>query len=470
MKRRTFLLGAGAVGVAAAGSTAGVLASRQGGHLVPGVPRARRIVGDETLPRATEVVVIGGGFVGANAALTLAERGVPVALCEKGVVAGEASGRSMGYMNGQFSDPVKTPMITRSKRLWAGMNERLGAESGFRPTGIVLAIPEEKIPDANGWIKSQSDFPAFDYRVVTGSELERLLPDNRARPRAAIFSPSDGSVDPVLAVPAMAEAARGRGARILQNCAVREVELSGGRVSGVVTEKGRIACRSVIVAGGSWSPLLLSGMDIDLPQIDAYLSQYALSAVPGPTMPLAAEGYGIRRQVDGGYTLGFYKVILPIEPAVFKYAGMLRPSADAYGSMANLGLSFGDFWTELTQDPRSIPSPFEKRRIMTPEVRTAPLDKALTALRAAYPVFEASRVTDKWAGVLSTTPDNMPYISAVSERPGLLVGSGLVAGLSWGPAAGEALADLATGRSPQFDLRGYRANRFRDGSPLTFRP
>lgn len=469
MRRRTFLMGMGAAGITALASGTGYLTSRPGNDLIPGKSRARMIIGDEVLPKSTEVVIIGGGFVGVNAAMTLADRGIPVVLCEKGVVAGEASGRSMGFMNGQFADVAKTPMISRSKHLWAGMNERLGADSSFRPTGAVLSLSEEQVADAEQWIKSQSSFPEFDYQVVTGSALQKLLPGNQNLPHAALFSPSDGSVDAALAVPAIAEVARARGAKIMQNCAVREIEFSGGAVSGVVTEKGRIACRSVIVAGGYWSPLLLSSLNLDVPQIDVYLSQYALSALAGPQMPYQSSRYGVRRQIDGSYTFGVFDVMLPIEPSLFKHATLLRQGAEAFGAMAHIGLSVEDFWDRLRQDPRSIPSPFEKRRILNPEVRSRPMDEALASLRADYPAFNSAQVTEKWAGVISTTPDNMPFISSLDQRSGLLIGSGLEAGLSWGPAVGEALADLATGQSAKFDLTNYRFNRFTDGSPLIFR-
>lgn len=375
----------------------------------------------------------------------------------------------MGFMNGQFADPVKTPMISRSKALWAGMNERLGIESGFRPTGAIMALVEEQVPDAESWIASQSEHPEFDYRLVSGAELKAMLPDNQNPPKIALFSPSDGSVDPALAAPAIAEVARSKGAKILQNCAVREIEFSGGKVSGVITEKGRIACNSVIVAGGYWTPLFMSAMDIRLPQVDVYLTQWVLSGVTAPDMTYQSLSYGVRKQVDGNYSFGMFNVILPIEPSLIRNAHMLRQGAEVFGSIATLGLSFGDFWDQLTRSPSTVPSPFEECRILMPALRNRPLEDALVTLKADYPAFETATVSEKWAGVISTTPDNMPYISPVTSRPGLVVGSGMEAGLSWGPAVGEALADIATGATPKFDLFNYRHDRFSDGSPLIFR-
>ncbi|HUI61833.1 MAG TPA: FAD-dependent oxidoreductase, partial [Steroidobacteraceae bacterium] len=84
---------AGALGVTAAGLAGlGAWLSRTPVGLLDGHSRSRAIDGDSVLPQSVDVLIIGGGFVGAFAALALAERGVSVALCEKGAIAGEASG------------------------------------------------------------------------------------------------------------------------------------------------------------------------------------------------------------------------------------------------------------------------------------------------------------------------------------------------------------------------------------------
>ncbi|MDT8872238.1 FAD-dependent oxidoreductase [Komagataeibacter rhaeticus] len=69
-----------------------------------------------------------------------------------------------------------------------------------------------------------------------------------------------------MAAPAIAAAAREQGATVLTRCAVRGIETRGGRVCGVVTERGTIACESVILAGGAWSRLFAGNTGIDLPR------------------------------------------------------------------------------------------------------------------------------------------------------------------------------------------------------------
>src|ERR1700742_4930727 len=94
----------GALGAAAAAGVAAV-ATRPAATLVPGRARSRPIPSDLALPPHADAVVVGGGNVGAFTALCLAERGLSVGLCEKGVIAGEASGRSLGWIQSLLIDP-----------------------------------------------------------------------------------------------------------------------------------------------------------------------------------------------------------------------------------------------------------------------------------------------------------------------------------------------------------------------------
>ena len=109
---------------------------------------------DETLPQRVSVVIVGGGIIGASAALSLAKRGVSVALCEKGQIAGEQSSRNWGWVRKMGRDPREIPLIIESLRLWEGMNEMVEAETGFRRTGILYACEtDEEVERRAGWLE-----------------------------------------------------------------------------------------------------------------------------------------------------------------------------------------------------------------------------------------------------------------------------------------------------------------------------
>src|ERR1700732_801792 len=100
-------------------------------------PKVDPVQSDAALPPRTGVVVIGGGIAGTSTAFFLAGKGVPVVLCEKGEIAGEQSSRNWGWCRKMGRDPRELPLAIEALRLWAEMNSLVGAETGFRRSGIV---------------------------------------------------------------------------------------------------------------------------------------------------------------------------------------------------------------------------------------------------------------------------------------------------------------------------------------------
>ena len=121
---------------------------------------------------------------------------------------------------------------------------------------------------------------------------------------AAMHTPTDGRAEPSQAAPAIAEAARAAGATVLTECAVRGIETQGGRVSGVVTEKGRIGCDAVVLAGGAWSRLFCGNAGIDLPQLRVLGSVFRTAPLSGgPEITAGGSVFAFRKRLDGGYTI-----------------------------------------------------------------------------------------------------------------------------------------------------------------------
>jgi glycine/D-amino acid oxidase-like deaminating enzyme len=216
-------------------------------------PTVEPVESSKEVPSSADVVIIGGGIIGASAALFLARRGIKVVLCEKGHIAGEQSSRNWGWC--------------RRMKLWQSMDQLVGEDVGFRTTGILyLCESDADLDRRETWLKVAGDF-ALDTRMISGPALKALLPNAAREFPAALYTPSDGRAEPQKAAPAIARAAQRAGAAVLAGCAVRGVETSGGRISGVVTEKGRIVCSTVLLAGGVWSRLFCQSLGLRLPQL-----------------------------------------------------------------------------------------------------------------------------------------------------------------------------------------------------------
>ncbi len=430
---------------------------------------------DSTLPRQVDVVVIGGGIIGVCATLFLARRGISVALCEKGVIGGEQSSRNWGWCRTIGRDLRELPLAMESLRLWAGMNALAEAETGFRPSGVAyLCDDAAEVAHYESWLARAAD-QHRDYQrvahVLSAGEVERVAPGTTNAYAGALHAPADGRAEPQKAAPAIAQAARRSGAAILTGCAVRGLDLAAGRVAGVVTERGRIACSSVVLAGGAWSRLLCSTAGVTLPQLKVLASVLRTNPVAGgPDTALWATGFGIRRRLDGGFTIAngsssrvdivpdsfrFLRQFLPIARAEWKY---LRP---------RLGRRFLEEWGEPSQLAPDRPTVFERVRILDPEPEIALSEGALATVKKAFPALQGATVAQHWAGLIDVTPDAVPVISAVETVPGFFIATGFSGhGFGIGPGAGRLVADLVSGGEPVVDPAPFRLSRFRDGEKI----
>ncbi|HEY2132302.1 MAG TPA: FAD-binding oxidoreductase [Acetobacteraceae bacterium] len=420
---------------------------------------------------ATSVVVIGGGIVGACTAMFLAEKDIPVVLCEKGVIGGEQSSRNWGWTRVMGRDPREIPLGLESLKLWRGMNQRIGAETGFRQSGIVyLCDTRREVEQYEEWLDKARGFQ-LDSRLLAPGEIDRVLP-GAARPFAgALHTPSDGRAEPTKAAPAIARAAQASGAVILTGCAVRGVETKAGRICGVVTEQGRIACDSVVLAGGAWSRLFTGNMGagIDLPQLKILGSALRTQPLEGP--PEAAAGsdnFAFRKRVDGGYTIARRNAsISEITPDSFRLFFDFLPAMRKSWHELRLRVG-GRFLTEWRTPKRwalDAASPFETVRVLDPTPSNGLLDEARANLARAFPAFATMQEAERWGGLIDVTPDAVPVISVVDGLPGFHLATGFSGhGFGIGPGAGKLMADLVTGDTPAIDPEPYRFSRFKDGS------
>src|ERR1700758_5345634 len=267
-------------------------------------PRVDPVRSDEVLPARADVVIVGGGIIGPSAALFLAQKGVRVILCEKGHIAGEQSSRNWGWCRKMGRDPRELPLIIESLRLWRGMNEMVEAETGFRQAGIMsLAETEAELGQFEAWLDHARQYQ-LDTRIIDRAEAAELMPGLTGNWTGALYTASDGKAEPQRAAPAIAEAARRRGAAIVTQCAVRGIETAGGRVAAAVTEKGRIACASIVLAGGAWSRLFCGNLGIQLPQLRVLGTVMRTEPLEGgPEISASGGLFGYRKRMDGGYTV-----------------------------------------------------------------------------------------------------------------------------------------------------------------------
>lgn len=430
------------------------------------MPSIDRIKSDAALPARADVVVIGGGIIGVSAAFFLSRQGIDVALCEKGYVACEQSGRNWGWVRAMGRDLAEIPLCLESQRLWASMNETCEAETGFRRCGILYLCDSEKdMASQQAWLDAARPFQ-ITSRLVEARELADILPGTTRRFAGALMTPSDARAEPQKAVPAIAEAARRQGARIAENCAVRGLDMAGGKVAGVITEKGRIACDTVILAGGAWSRLFLGNEGIDLPQLKMLGSVFATPPMPGgPEVTVGGSTFSFRKRLDGGYTVSRRNgSISHITPDSFRLFFDFLPSLITGWDELKLRVAgrFREEWRMPRQWKLDAPSPFEDVRVLDPAPDDAQLEEARSTIADGFPFFRDMKVENAWGGLIDVTPDAVPVISPVESLPGLIIATGFSGhGFGIGPGAGKLACELATGAPPCVDPTPFRLERFK---------
>lgn len=416
-------------------------------------------------PSATTVVIIGGGIVGLTAALTLAERQIPVVVLEKGRIAGEQSSRNLGWVRKTSRLAEDIPLALASDRLWAGMASRTGNDVGYRQAGIMFnARSEAQMAMYEGWLQSVRHLQ-LDSRLLSHKEIAHHVPGGCEQWAGGIFTPSDGQAEPTLASSAIARAAMARGAVIVENCAVRTLSTAAGRVNGVVTERGEIRCEQVLLAGGIWSRRFLGNLGIVLPTLPLICSVLRTKPLAGPTeIAVGAPDFSFRRHIDGGYIVtqrGALDASLTLDHLLLgmRFLPQLRTQRDflriKLGKPFFRDLALARRWTA---DARS---PFERVRTLDPAVNPLLNQEALNNLKAAWPVFAGAEIADAWAGTIDVTPDSNPVIGPVAKIPGLTLATGFSGhGFGTSPAAGQLAADMVCGGEPIIDPHPYRFERF----------
>lgn len=374
-----------------------------------------------TVPPAADVVIIGGGVMSASTAYHLAEAGVTnIVVVERGELGCGSSGKPIGGVRAQFSDPLNIELGNRSLRAYQDFPHRPGADIRLDTVGyLFLLTSERQAADFETCVSLQNslDVPS---RMIDPAEAQRLCPylstDGLV---AAAYSPNDGHARPGLVVRGYADAAARAGVTFATHTAVTGIDTTGDRVTAVHTDRGRIACSTVICTAGAWSGRIgdMAGVNLPVRPVRRQLAFTAPLAPPAPRIP---------------FTIDF--------------------SSTAYFHNSDDGLLFG------LADPDQ-PDGFDTT--WTPE--WLELFRAVARHRA--PALADMETVGGWAGLYEVTPDHNALIGRSDELGNFLYATGFSGhGFLQAPAVGEVMRDLHLEREPCVDITPLSAGRFRTGA------
>ncbi|WHO11644.1 FAD-binding oxidoreductase (plasmid) [Agrobacterium cucumeris] len=417
----------------------------------------------DELPETADVVVIGAGIVGVSLALFLAKSGCTTVLLEKGRIGGEQSGRNLGWCRASGRSDAETPLGVLSMSLWDDFATTLESDTGFRRCGrLFLCRSAEEIAEQDRRAEITRRYGIYTARLVS-SELKQFLPNASRSWPAAYYVPEDGKAEPELTVPVIAAGAQTAGAKVYPWCAVRKLEIAGGRVTGVITEKGRISCSRAVVTAGAWSSLFLRSAGLRLPIIQIAASVLRTAPVEGASGPcIGTADFGFRSHLDGSYSVSPFGGAVSLTPDTLRFAWKFLPALRQRGGAVSFRFDRGarEAWLRAIPGSRRRQLWYEQEREIDRDPSDGRLSQAFQSFLEARPDCAGASVIHRWAGVIDASPDSVPTIDAAPEITGLWFATGFSGhGFGLGPGAGRLLADMVTDAKPSVDPAPFRFRR-----------
>lgn len=380
------------------------------------------------MTRTADVVIVGAGVMGASVAWHLTSLGCrSVILLDGAPATGTGStGRATGGFRAQFASPVNVRLSLLSREKLRRFPEEIGAECGYDPVGyLFLAADEGQLATLRDAITVQRSAGLLESSMVSLDDIARLNPaialDGVV---GGSFGATDGYIRPLRILQGYLEAAMRAGAQVAFGEAPVGFDVEAGRVTTVITPKGRIAAGHVVNATGAWAADLARLVGVNLPVVPMR-RQVALTAptsVLPPSSPMtifAEDGFHFRVR-DGRVLL-----LWPVETT----------GADPY---------------DVTFDAGWLAGVIERAHRRVPALRPVPIDRA-----------------GSWCGLYEMSPDHHAILGAApgTENFWLINGSS-GHGVMHSPALGQLLAEMIlTGKATSLDVHALRPTRFLEGAP-----
>lgn len=381
--------------------------------------------------RTADVVIVGGGCMGAATAYYLTVLGAgQVVLVERDAQLGTGStGRNAGGVRHQFSDPANIALSRESIALFERFDAEVGSPIDFWQDGYLFLLSSKASVAAFTASVALQRSLGLEVDWLSGAEAAAMTPGLDATGvLAATFCARDGITDPNGVTMGLAKAAQARGLTVLRGAEVTGIEVVGGRVTGVRTSAGDIAAPIVVNAAGPWAGQVAALAGVALPVVPERRHIFIAQPDAGASWDDAAYAGRTPRSrlmvIDFDTTFYFHR----------EGAGLLFGMGDP--------LERPGFDTSVKWDFLPAVTEVAMRRL---------------------PALAEAAVTHAWAGLYEMTPDHNPVIGRCG-LDGLYAIAGFSGhGFQQAPAAGRILADVLTGRDPRFDLAPFAFERFAAG-------
>lgn len=378
---------------------------------------------EHALPEDARCVVIGAGIMGLATAYNLARFGVDrIVVLDASYLCGGASGRNGGGIRAQWSSETNIRLMRRSIEICDEFATKMRINVWFRKSGyLFIARSEERAAQLARSAELQHEH-GLPTKMLDASDVKKLVPElDTSKIVGASYNPDDGVVFPWPFVWGYAHECRRLGVDVHTHTRVLELESDGTRITGVVTDRGRIATPKVICAAGAWSPEIARTVGVEL-----------------PSRPHRHEICSTE----------------PLKPFLKPFVGDLETGL--YFSQSMRGEIVGGVSNE------AVPKGLDQRsslRFLALYARS---------LTRAMPILGNIKVLRQWSGCYDITPDGNPLVGAVDEMDGLILTSGFMGhGFMMAPIMGQLLARHLLFDEERELFERWNLRRYREGKLLS---
>ena len=379
-----------------------------------------------SLPVEVDVVIVGGGVMGASAAFHLAEAGVSVILFEKNELASGSTSKAAGGVRANFSDAFNVALGARSLDLFAKFNDRPGYEIDLHRAGYLFALTKQE--DVDLFEKSTEIHRSFgvESHMLTPDEAKKVSPLlETSDVLACSFTPNDGHCTPEAVVLGYARGAKQLGATILTGVEVTNIVVVDGEITSVETTAGNVKTHTVINCAGAWSPQIAAMVGLDLP-----VTPYKRELV-------------ITEALDESFA------DLPAQmPMTIDYSSSLYWHREGKGLLMGFSDKSTPVGFDLMRDPDFLEKLGEIAIHRAPRLMDVGIGKG-------------------WAGLYEVTPDHNAILGEFTKVSRFFYATGFSGhGFLQGPAIGEILRDLYLDKQPFVEIKQLSADRFQGSGQL----
>lgn len=369
---------------------------------------------------AADVIIVGGGIMGASAAFFLRRRGKSVVLLERGLIGQQASGVNFGNVRRQGRYLHQLPLANRSRAIWERLPELIGDDCEFVAAGhLRVCYTSEQADRMETYARDARDY-GLELEMISPSALRSRFPYLGREFVAGCYDSTGGHANPRLTAPAIGRAAKCAGADVREQVEVTGVAKVGDDFVVEVAGQGEVRAPLLLVTAGAWSG--------------------KLSATFGEPVPLAVHGPQM-------------SVTEPLPYRIAPTIGVSTPHLHetVYFRQVKRGnIICGGF-------ARAAASIETNRATVLPEAILGQMEQ----LRRVMPGFAHIHTIRSWSGIESYLPDDMPIMGSSATTAGLFYAFGFCgAGFQIGPGVGDVMAELIARGATTTPIAQYDISRF----------